>query len=167
MALLQLDGPVLARRVGDAVPDSIVSAFASPSSESGFSGLKDFQDSSQDALWVRTPYIADVAAFLQQDDELDFQYLNAISAIDFVGHFELVYHLTSFRKGHKATMRARLEGRENLAAPSVYHLWRGADFQEREIWDLMGIRFEGHPNMKRIMLWEGFEGHPLRKDFLG
>ena len=162
MALLQLDGPVLARRVGDAVPDSL-----DPLSESGFSGLKGFQDIYQGALWVRTPYISDVAAFLRQDEELDFQYLNAISAIDFVGHFELVYHLTSFRKGHKATMRARLEGRENLTAPSVYHLWRGADFQEREIWDLMGIRFDGHPNMKRIMLWEGFEGHPLRKDFLG
>ena len=167
MALLQLDGPALARRVGDAVPDSVIPSFASLSSESRFTGLKDYQDASQEALWVEAPYIAEVAGFLQQDDELDFQYLNAISAIDFVGHFELVYHLTSFRKGHKATMRARLEGRENLAAPSVYHLWRGADFQEREIWDLMGIRFEGHPNMKRIMLWEGFEGHPLRKDFLG
>ena len=164
MALLQLHGPDLARRVDDAVPDSVVPGSSLPLSESG---LKDFQDISQDALWVKTPYIADVAAFLQQDEELDFQYLNAISAIDFVGHFELVYHLTSFRKGHKATVRARLEGRENLSAPSVYHLWRGADFQEREIWDLMGIRFDGHPNMKRIMLWEGFEGHPLRKDFLG
>ena len=167
MPLLQFDGPALARRVGEAVPDSVIPSFASLSSESGFTGLKDYQDVSQEALWVKAPYIAEVAAFLQQDEELDFQYLNAISAIDFVGHFELVYHLTSFRKGHKATMRARLEGRENLTAPSVYHLWRGADFQEREIWDLMGIRFEGHPNMKRIMLWEGFEGHPLRKDFLG
>ena len=118
-------------------------------------------------MWVRSDAIADVAAFMRQDDELDFQFLNAISAIDFIGHFELVYHLTSFRKGHKATMRARLAGREDLSAPSVYHLWRGADFQEREIWDLMGIRFEGHPNMKRIMLWEGFDGHPLRKDYLG
>ena len=45
-------------------------------------------------------------------------------------------------------------------------VWKGADFQEREIWDLMGVRFTGHPNMKRIMLWEGFDGHPLRKDFL-
>ena len=157
MALLQLDGPVLARRVADAVPDSL---FPSPSGGGLGWGRSD-------ALWVKTLHISDVASFLQQDEELDFQYLNAISAIDFVGHFELVYHLTSFRKGHKATMRARLDGREDLAAPSVYHLWRGADLQEREIWDLMGIRFDGHPNMKRIMLWEGFEGHPLRKDFLG
>jgi NADH:ubiquinone oxidoreductase subunit C len=50
--------------------------------------------------------------------------------------------------------------------PSVTGLWRGADFQEREIYDLLGISFEGHPNLKRIMLWEGFDGHPLRKDFL-
>ena len=48
----------------------------------------------------------------------------------------------------------------------MYNIWKGADFQEREIWDLMGVKFDGHPNMKRIMLWEGFEGHPLRKDFL-
>ena len=157
MALLQLDGPALAQRVSGAVPDSVVSAPSGGESERG----------RFPALWVKTPCIADVAAFLQQDDELDLRYLNSISAIDFVGHFELVYHLTSFRLGHKAVMRARLTGRENLTAPSVYHLWRGADFQEREIWDLMGIRFEGHPNMKRIMLWEGFEGHPLRKDFLG
>lgn len=151
--LPQLDGPDLAQRVAEAIPGAA-------------DGLAP-QNGRDDVLWVKTPYISEIAAFLQHDEELDFQFLNSISAIDFVGHFELVYHLTSFRKGHKATMRARLEGRENLVAPSVYHLWRGADFQEREIWDLMGIRFEGHPNMKRIMLWEGFEGHPLRKDFLG
>ena len=153
MALLQLDGPFLSELVSASVPGSVD---GNVSSKSGWQ-----------ALWVRSDAIADVAAFMQQDDELDFQFLNAISAIDFVGHFELVYHRTSFRKEHKATMRARLAGREDLSAPSVYHLWRGADFQEREIWDLMGIRFEGHPNMKRIMLWEGFDGHPLRKDYLG
>ena len=153
MALLQLDGASLSPKVSEAVPDSVDEAAG--------------EGKAPEALWVKPSAIADVAAFMQQDGELDLQFLNAISAIDFVGHFELVYHLTSFRKGHKATMRARLAGRDNLTAPSVYHLWRGADFQEREIWDLMGIRFEGHPNMKRIMLWEGFEGHPLRKDFLG
>ena len=148
MALAQVAGCELARRVGEAVPGAV----------DGWDG---------DTLWIMPPSIAEVAAFLQGDGELDFQYLNAISAIDYVGHFELVYHLTSFRRGHKATVRARLGGREELRAPSVYQVWRGADFQEREIWDLMGIRFEGHPNMKRIMLWEGFEGHPLRRDFAG
>ena len=147
MALPRLTGAELAGRVGDAAPGSVV-------------------EWNEDALYVTPDSVARVAEFLQQDDELDFQFLNSISAIDYIGHFELVYHLTSFRKEHQAVIKARLNGRDQLSAPSVYHLWRGADFQEREVWDLMGIRFEGHPNMKRIMLWEGFEGHPLRKDYL-
>ena len=148
MALTQLGGAELARRVGEEVPGAV-------------------DEWSEDTLWVKPHSISGVAGFLQRDCDLDMQYLNSVSAIDYIGHFELVYHLTSFRRGHKATMKSRLPGREELSAPSVYHLWRGADFQEREIWDLMGIHFEGHPNMKRIMLWEGFQGHPLRKDFLG
>ncbi len=147
MALTQLGGAELARRVDEAVPGAV-------------------DQWTGDTLWINPTSISQVAGFLQNDDDLDMEYLNSISAIDYIGHFELVYHLTSFRKGHKVTVKSRLPGREDLSAPSVYHLWRGADFQEREIWDLMGIRFEGHPNMKRIMLWEGFQGHPLRKDYL-
>ena len=147
MALTRLAADWLAERVAAAAPDAVV-------------------DADGDTLWVAPPSIAQVGRVLQQDAALDFQFLNSISAIDYIGHFELVYHLTSFRRRHQAVLRSRLPGREGLAAPSVYHLWRGADFQEREIWDLMGIRFEGHPNMKRIMLWEGFDGHPLRKDYL-
>lgn len=118
------------------------------------------------AVWVRPGSLEGVAHFLRNDPELDFQFLNAISAVDFIEHFEVIYHLTSLRHQHTAVIKTRVFGREELSLPSVYQVWRGADFQEREIWDLMGIRFEGHPNMKRIMLWEGFEGHPLRKDYL-
>ena len=117
-------------------------------------------------VWVVPSRVADVAQFLRDDDVLDFQFLNAISAIDFVEYFDVVYHLTSLRRQHTGVVKARVYGRESLSLPSVYQVWRGADFQEREVWDLMGIHFEGHPNMKRIMLWEGFDGHPLRKDFL-
>lgn len=154
MPLPQLDGANLAQHLSAAIPGAVAPAPTGAAPDRAA------------ALWVQPQHIANAAALLMHDEQLDFQYLNAISAIDYIGHFELVYHLTSFRRAHKATMRARLGGRDNLSAPSVYHLWRGADFQEREIWDLMGIRFDGHPNMKRIMLWEGFEGHPLRKDFL-
>ena len=117
-------------------------------------------------VWVRPSRIEEVARFLRDDPELDFQFLNSISAVDFIEHFEVVYHLTSLRRQHTAVVKTRVFGREDLSLPSVYHVWRGADFQEREVWDLMGVQFEGHPNMKRIMLWEGFEGHPLRKDYL-
>ena len=107
-----------------------------------------------------------VSHFLFSDPTLDFNYLNSITAVDFIEFFEVIYHLTSLNKQHSAVVKTKLYGREEVTLPSVYNIWKGADFQEREIWDLMGVRFEGHPNMKRIMLWEGFEGHPLRKDFL-
>ena len=117
-------------------------------------------------VWVYPERIGDVARFLRDDPDLDFQFLNSISAVDFVDHFQVVYHLTSLSLEHTGVVKTRLYGRDDLTLPSVYNIWRGADFQEREIWDLMGIRFDGHPNMKRILLWEGFEGHPLRKDYL-
>ena len=118
------------------------------------------------AVWVRSDRVVSVASFLRDDPALDFKFLNSISAVDYVEYFEVVYHLTSINRQSSALFKARLYGRESLSLPSVYSVWRGADFQEREIWDLMGIYFDGHPNMKRIMLWEGFDGHPLRKDFL-
>ena len=124
------------------------------------------EDSDEAAVWVRPSRVSSIAQFLRDDPALDFQFLNSISAVDYVEYFDLVYHLTSLHQQSTAVVKTRLVGREELYVPSVYSVWRGADFQEREIWDLMGIRFEGHPNMKRIMLWEGFEGHPLRKDFL-
>ena len=89
------------------------------------------------------------------------------SAVDYIDHFEVVYHLTSLPKNASAVVKTRVGlGRTDASVPSVVPIWRGADYQEREVWDLMGIRFEGHPNHKRIMLWEGFPGHPLRKDYV-
>ena len=147
MALQQLTGEDLAEKVAAGVPESV-------------DGMVD------GVLRVKAQKIADVANFMKSDSGLDFNFLNSISAVDYIDHFEVVYHLTSLNKRHTAIVKTRLDGRDDLTLPSVYHLLRGADFQEREIWDLMGISFSGHPNMKRIMLWEGFEGHPLRKDYL-
>ena len=97
---------------------------------------------------------------------LDFDYLTAITAVDYLDYLEVIYQLTSIKHNHSLVLKTRCYGQDNPTLPSVVSLWRGADFQEREIYDLMGIRFEGHPNLKRIALWEGFEGHPLRKDYL-
>ncbi len=119
----------------------------------------------QEAVWVKPALIERVSQFLRDDSDLDFQFLNSISAVDFIEHFELSYHLTSIQRHHTALIKTRVFGREDLSVPSVYGVWRGADFQEREIWDLMGIHFEGHPNMKRILLPDEWQGHPLRKDY--
>jgi len=147
MAVRALTGQELAERLNQGVQDSV----------------DRWED---DAVWVQPSRVDDVALFLRDDSSLDFQFLNSISAIDFIEYFDVVYHLTSFRQQQTGVVKARVFGRDDLSLPSVYQVWRGADFQEREVWDLMGIRFDGHPNMKRIMLWEGFDGHPLRKDYL-
>jgi NADH-quinone oxidoreductase subunit D/NADH-quinone oxidoreductase subunit C/D len=76
-----------------------------------------------------------------------------------------VYHVYSTRhSGPPLVFKARTP-RDNAVVPTLENVWPGADFQEREAWDLMGIKFEGHHNLKRILMWEGFEGHPLRKDW--
>ena len=117
-------------------------------------------------VWVRPAAILEVSEFLNSDPGLNFSFLNAVTAVDYVEYFELVYHLVSMRNNTSVVIKSKVFGREELSAPSVISVWQGADLQEREIWDLMGIHFEGHPNMKRVLLWEGFPGHPLRKDFL-
>jgi NADH-quinone oxidoreductase subunit C len=123
-------------------------------------------ESGQDSLLVKAESLLEIAAYLKTTPGLDFDYLTAITAVDYYDCFEVIYQLTSLRHNHSLVVKARCYNRENPVLPSVVSLWRGADFQEREIYDLMGISFEGHPNLKRIVLWEGFEGHPLRKDFL-
>ena len=114
---------------------------------------------------IKPESVADVMQFLH--DECGLDYLALLTAVDQPERFEVVYHLWSIKD--KTTtpfvLKAYVEDKENPTVPSVTPLWRGANYQEREAYDLMGIRFEGHPNLKRIVLWEGFPGHPLRKDF--
>ena len=108
--------------------------------------------------------LRDVALFLQS--ELGYDYLANLSAVDYADRFEVVYHLCGVESGlGLLALKAVCEDKENPVVPSVVDVWKSADFQEREEFDLMGIRFEGHPNLKRIMMWDGYEGHPLRKDF--
>ena len=118
-------------------------------------------------VWILPDSVLPVARLLRDDPALDFSFLNAVTAVDYVECFEMVYHLLSLRRNASLVVKSKVYGRDDPAVDSVCEVWKGADLQEREIWDLMGIRFEGHPNMKRVLLWEGFPGHPLRKDYLG
>jgi len=140
-------GAELARRINEAYADTVV----------------DWNDTD---VWIEPQDLPTVARFLKETSDLDFATVTAISAVDYIEYFELVYHLLSMRRNRRAVVKMRFYGRDEPTVASVIEIWQGADLQEREIWDLMGIHFEGHPNMKRILLWEGFDGHPLRKDFL-
>lgn len=123
-------------------------------------------ESGRDSLLVKGESLVAVAGFLKTAPGFEFDYLTAITGVDYYDYLEVVYQLTSIKRNHGLVVKARCYGRENPTLPSVVGLWRGADFQEREIHDLMGINFEGHPNLRPIFLWEGFEGYPLRKDYL-
>jgi NADH-quinone oxidoreductase subunit C len=114
---------------------------------------------------VKAEAIVDVALFLRDDPEFDCKYLNNLCAVDWLDYFEVVYNISSMVKNTMLTLKARTD-RVPGVVPTVTPVWQGAHLQEREAFDLMGIMFQGHPVMKRIFLWEGFPGHPLRKDFL-
>ena len=144
---LALSGQEIAARLEEQFPGSVV-------------------ESSADSLLVKAESLLPLVSYLKTTPGLDFDYLTAITAVDYYDYFEVVYQLTSLQHNHSLVIKTRCYDRDNPTLPSVVSLWRGADFQEREIYDLFGIGFEGHPNLKRIVLWEGFEGHPLRKDFL-
>ena len=121
---------------------------------------------SDGVILVKSGSIFDVAEYLKSHPEFDFNYLNHITAVDYYNYLEVIYQLTSLPHNHSLVLKTRCYDRNNAVIPSVVSLWRGADFQEREIYDLVGINFEGHPNLKRIFLWKGFQGYPLRKDYL-
>lgn len=122
-----------------------------------------------DTAVVSPELILRVAAFLKTDPELDYNFLIDLTAVDYLQmnlkpRFEVVYHFFSLEKKHRVRIKAPLEG-SNPEIDSLTSLWPGADWFEREVWDMFGIKFRGHPNLKRLLMYEEFQGHPLRKDY--
>lgn len=99
-------------------------------------------------------------------DEAGYDYLSSVTGVDYLPEekMEVVYHLYKTTGGPAFVLKVQLP-RENPTVPSMVSIYPGANFQEREAWDLLGIHFEGHPDLRRILMWEGFAGHPLRKDW--
>jgi NADH-quinone oxidoreductase subunit C len=111
--------------------------------------------------------IVPVMRFLRDDDETFFDMLTDLTAVDYLGReprFEVVYHLYSLRRRHRLRVKA-LVPEEPAEIASLCELWPSANWMEREVWDMYGIRFSGHPDLRRILLYEEFQGHPLRKDY--
>ena len=99
-------------------------------------------------------------------DQQGYDYCSMVTGIDWPQYIEVVYYLYGVAQPKDALiLRIRLTDKTDPRMPSLTPVWPGADFQEREVYDLMGVRFDGHPNLRRILLWEGFNGHPLRKDW--
>ena len=97
--------------------------------------------------------------------QLGFDYLADVTAIDWQDRIEVVCRMTALASNEKIVLRVDLD-RTNPEIDSITSVWKGADYQEREVYDLMGVTFKGHPDLRRILLPEEWEGHPLRKDYV-
>ena len=147
------------RKLREAFPDAVL--------EVGF-----FR--SEVTVVLRREEIVKVCRFLRDDPDLRYDFLSDLTAVDRLGspqrgsptfgaRFEVVYHLYSIPR--KGRVRLKVRAEEGEAVPSVTSVWEGANWYEREVYDLFGIPFEGHPDLRRLIMPEEFEGHPLRKDF--
>ncbi len=118
------------------------------------------------AFAVPPEMIVEFCRFLKQHPALQFNFLSDICGVDHypeLPRYEAVYHLYSLENKWRVRIKCRLS--DPPSVPSVTGIWRTANWHEREAWDMYGIKFEGHPDLRRIYMWEGFEGFPQRKDF--
>lgn len=120
----------------------------------------------RDSILVEEPSaLIKVAACLKNSLDFRMDYLSSLTGADYLKFLETVYHLYSMeKKTGPIVLRVRV-GRENPKIPSLFSLYRGAEYQEREAYDMYGIVYEGHPDLRRIFMWDSFEGFPLRKDY--
>jgi len=135
-----------------------------------FSGLPDagieakLDNPVDPAIRVSPDHILEIAKFLRDDEECLFDFLSCLSGVDLKGKLSVVYQLFSMAKRHKITLKVEVP----VDAPnvqSVESIWKTANWHEREAFDLYGINFTGHPDLRRILLPYDWEGHPLRKDY--
>lgn len=114
---------------------------------------------------VKKENLVEVATAIR--DEFGYDLLTAVTGVDYMDEnkMEVVYHAYKTTGGAGLVFKVQVDRVDPIEIPSLINVWAGVDFQEREAWDLYGIKFTGHPDLRRILMWEGFEGHPLRKDW--
>ncbi len=143
----QLTGDHVAKVLGAVLPDAVVSV-------------------NPEWVMVQKKDLVSALTWLRDSEEIDAAQLSNLCAVDYHTHFEVVYHLQSLDLNQQIVVKTRTTNRDDVSVPSACTVYQGALLQEREAYDLMGVVFEGHPDMRRLFLWEGYPGHPLRKDFL-
>jgi NADH-quinone oxidoreductase subunit C len=141
-----LPGPHVADRIRGALPNAV-------------------RDVAQAYVTLEPSRAYDAMAFVRDDPELDGKFLVQLCSVDMITRIDVVYHFSSLAQNHMFELKVPAD-HEHPEVPSIAPLWIGAWLQEREVYDLMGVRFEGHPRLTRLFLWDAFPGHPLRKDFM-
>jgi NADH-quinone oxidoreductase subunit C len=152
-----MDGQAILARLREAFGERIVEAH-------------DFRG--DHAAVVDRSAVIDLLRFCRDDPALRFEMLMDLTAVDYLAYpgredgprFEVVYHLYSLTHNHRLRVKVRVE-EDDGRVPTATGLWPIANWFEREAWDMFGVRFEGHPDLRRLLMYEEFEGHPLRKDY--
>lgn len=126
--------------------------------------VKIIGEEAQSALLVEPHRLLELLGFLKTNESYQFDMLRNLTAVDYLEYIEVVYHLYSLPLRQSITVKTRC-GMEDSQVPSATVIWPSANFQEREIYDLLGVKFTDHPDLRRILLRDEFEGHPLRKAY--
>lgn len=121
-------------------------------------------DTNEQALIVPSGQLYEIANFLKEEPSLDFVYNMVITAADWIERVDVIYYFMSYQHGHIVALKVALPN-ERLEVRSVAGLWASANWFEREVYDLFGVQFKGHPDLRRIMMPSDWEGHPLRKGY--
>jgi NADH-quinone oxidoreductase subunit C len=128
-------------------------------------GVDVFATLDEVVLTVPLEKLPGVCRTLKEDERFAFDLLRLLTVVDWKDHLQVVYHAFSLAKRHKVMVKADIKDMEKPSAPSLTAVWKTADWYEREMHDLFGVVFDGHPDLKPLMLWEGFEGFPGRKSY--
>lgn len=118
-------------------------------------------------VWIKREFLIEASTFLRDHAELKFNFLSDVTCVDWFPsepRFEVSYHLLSISRKKRLRLKVRLRG-DDTRVRSVISVWPSCNFFEREVFDLFGIQFEGHPFLRRIMMPDDWQGHPLRKDY--
>ena len=142
----------LLAKIAAAFPDKITESYATHGNE---------------AIVIQRDDAPEIFAALRNSPEFAFNLLSDLTAVDFLGQeprFELIYQLYSIPLNHRLQVKIRVS-EDEAWAHTVSSLWKSGNWLEREVWDMFGIKFQGHPDLRRILMYEEFRGHPLRKDY--
>tara|TARA_B100002003_G_C13910825_1_gene443250 strand:+ start:252 stop:713 length:462 start_codon:yes stop_codon:yes gene_type:complete len=133
-----------------------------------FSDEVEFSEEENEFLNVKVnpEHLYSLASFLKENKDTAFDYMFCQTGVDWEEYLEVVYHLSSNTHKHNIVLRTQMTDRENPTVDTVSNIWKTAEFHEREIFDLLGIKFNNHPDMRRIFLDDDWEGYPLRKDYV-
>ena len=137
--------------------------------ELGDAVLDSHTDHGDETACIEVGQLHRAARFLRDDPELAMNMLVDVTAVDRPDRnkrFDIVYHFHSLEHGHRIRLKVEASDSGEPEVRTLADLWKSAQWLEREVYDMFGARFEGHPDLRRLFLWEGYPGHPLRKDFL-